>query len=1023
MRCLIAEPGPRQVLTGEIDVPASKYHAHRALILGSLAEGCSTVAGRSGALHVRMTLAALRRLGTRIAREPGGYRVWGGPYRPADERITVGSSGSTLQFLLGLGCRSVGPALVFDGQQALRRRPIGPLLDGLRAMGVRLESSGRGLPVTVHPGRPAGGRVEIPGTLSQWISGLLLLAPFTSGGTEIAVGGTINERPYLDLTIRMMAAWGVHVERDAEFRRLRVEAGQHYRPAAFRLPADLSSAAFPLVAAAALPSDVTFHGVVPEPDHPESRILGVLAEAGATLSWSDGPRGPALRVTSNGEPRGVRVDCADVPDLVPALAVLGAVASGRTVLDHVGHARLKESDRVAAMLQLRRMGVRIDEEGPDRLVIHGARPLRAAELSSLNDHRVLMALAVAGCLTDGGRTVLSYPQAYHISYPEFLEDMASLGLRLSVQEAGDEGGRGPWGTTPTAPQAPELRSMMPARWLGAQRAAGLWPDRLITDALDDAAAWTPERPAVVDPSLPDARVLTYAELRDAVDRVATALLRRGLRAGQCVAFQLPNWWEFTVLQLALVRCGAVSCPLMPIFRERELLFMLAQSGSRFLFVPGRFRGHDHARMAAGLRGELPGLERTVVVRPDGGRDSGDEAFADLLREPPAPALLAAARPHPDAVVQLLYTSGTSGEPKGVLHTHNTLLAALHMHMRHYRLTDRSTVFIPSPASHQTGFLYGMWLAVALGATAVYQDVWDAEKALGVMDAWRVAFVQAATPFLSDLADAARRRKRPPAGLRIFVATGAPVPRLLARMARGALRCEVMGGWGTTESGLVAGGAPGDDPERLWQTDGRVLPPQEMRVVGADGRDQPPGVEGRFLVRTPAMFVGYLGHPDWYANAFAGDRWFDTGDLATIDADGCMRITGRTKDVINRGGEKVPVAEIEQLLYAHPSVAEVAVVGMPDPRLGERACACVVLRDGGTLTLDDVRAHLGAARMAKQYWPERVEVLEAMPRTASGKIQKYVLRQMVAARLADETAGPAGGGSAAGAAGGSGRGTR
>jgi cyclohexanecarboxylate-CoA ligase len=827
-------------------------------------------------------------------------------------------------------------------------------------------------------------------------------------GSEIAIEGPCNERPYIDLTIRMMRHWSVEVEAEPDFRRLRVPAGQRYLPAHYRLPADLSSAAFPLVAAALLPSDVVFQGIDPEPDHPERKILDVLAEAGVDLTFDAQAR--TLRVRSEGRPQGVWVDCTDAPDLVPILAVFGALARGRTVLDHVRHARLKESDRVAAMLQLRRMGARIDEEGPDRLVIHGQERLHPAELSSFNDHRVLMALAVAGCLTDRGRTEISYPQAYRISYPEFLEHMRGLGLRLAVEPSA-ETARGPWASTPTRESPPELRNMMPAEWIRRQRAVGLWPERLITDYLDEAAAWTPDRPAVVDPSGPGggvegsggpetARVLTYRELREAVDRVATALCRLGVRPGEPVAFQLPNWWEFTVLQLALVRCGAVSCPLMPIYRERELSFMLRQSGCRLLVVPARFRGHDYVAMVRGLRPELPALERVLVARGD---PSDPDAFERLLDTPADPGLLGARRPSPDDIVQLLYTSGTSGQPKGVLHTHNTLLAALQAHMRHFRLTDRDTVFIPSPAGHQTGFLYGVWLAVALGATAVFQDVWDAGKALALMDRWRVAFVQAATPFLNDLAEAALARGRPPAGLRIFVATGAPVPRVLARMARGALRCEVMGGWGTTESGLVAGGAPGDPPDRLWQTDGRVLYPMEMRVVDAADRDLPPGQEGRFLVRTPAMFVGYLGHEDWYLRAFVGDRWFDTGDLATIDADGYMRITGRAKDVINRGGEKVPVAEVEELLYAHPAVAEVAVVAMPDPRLGERACACVVLRPGHTLTLEDIRAHLQQARMAKQYWPERLEILERMPRTPSGKIQKYLLREYVAQRLEAERA--------------------
>ena len=993
---LVAEPPRQGQLTGTIVLPASKYHAHRALILGSLAEGCTHITGRTGALHVRTTLGALRRIGTRIQKDPGGYRVWGGPYRPVDPQITVGSSGSTLQFLLGLGCRSVGPALTFDGQKYFRRRPIGPMLEALRVIGVELESTGEGLPVRVHPGRPHGGRVEVSGQLSQWISGLLLLAPFASYDTEIEVVGSLNERPYLELTMRMMAAWGVQVDATRDLRRLVVPSGQRYQPAAYTLPTDLSSAAFPLVAAALFPSDVTFVGIDPDSDHPEARIVDILQEAGVPMTFDR--EAHTLRILSRERPYGLRIDCRDTPDLLPVAAVFGALARGKTVLDNVENNRLKESDRVAAMLQLRKMGVRIDEEGPGRLIIHGVDCLRPASLSSFNDHRVLMALALAGCLAEDGRTEISYPQAYRISYPEFLEDMRSLGLPVRVERTEPEAGGGPWASVPTREADPEFASMMPPEWARRQRARGFWPERLITDYLDDAAAWTPDRPAVVDSSRGGERVLTYRELQEAVDRVATALAHRGVRPGEPVAFQLPNWWEFVVLQLALVRIGAVSCPLMHIFRERELRFMLRQSGCRWLFVPAAFRRHDYLAMARGLQAEIPDLAHVVVVG-----DAADDIlrFSDLLQEAANPALLGARRPDPDQVVQLLYTSGTSGEPKGVLHSHNTLLAGLQAHLRHFRLTDRDTGFIPSPLGHQTGFLYGMWLAVALGATAVLQDIWVADEAWDLMDRWRVAFVQAATTFLVDLTAVAERRGGGPAGLRIFVATGAPVPRVLARTARDVLRCEVIGGWGSTESGLVAAGSLGDPPDRLWQTDGRVIAGMGMRVVDDEGHGLPPGKEGRFQVSTAGMFVGYLGHPEWYRGAFPEEEWFDTGDLAVIDADGYLRISGRIKDVVNRGGEKLPVAEIEECLYAHPAIAEVAVVGMPDARLGERACACVVLRAGASLTLADIQTHLEDVKMARQYWPERLELLEALPRTPSGKIQKFVLRRWVERRLGAE----------------------
>jgi cyclohexanecarboxylate-CoA ligase len=556
-----------------------------------------------------------------------------------------------------------------------------------------------------------------------------------------------------------------------------------------------------------------------------------------------------------------------------------------------------------------------------------------------------------------------------------------------------------------APPAVEPAPLARRRLERLAAAGCVGPRPLITDDLDRAAARTPDKVAVVDPSRGQEAVLTYGELRRRVDALAAGLWRAGVRPGEVVPFQLPNWWEFVALQLALVRLGAVSCPLMPIFRQRELSFVLGQTGARLLVVPDRFRKTDHAALAADVLPGLPRLERVYVVAGQAGPaavpDRGPfRPFAELLEGGPGAPV---PPPEPDAITQLLYTSGTTGEPKGVLHTHRTLLEALDRQVRHFGLGPDDVVFVPSPVAHQTGFLYGFWLAVHLGATAVYQDVWSGELAWELMDRWGVRFVQAATPFLADLVAEAARRGRGPRSLRLFVATGASVPRSLAHQAQGQLRAVVAGAWGTTESGLVTAGAPGDPPEKTWQTDGRLLPDMGMRVVDEAGRDLPPGREGRFLVRTPGMFVGYLGHPEWYERAFVDEDWLDTGDVAVVDADGYMRILGRTKDIINRGGEKIPVAEIESLLHEHPAVQEVALVAMPDPRFGERACAFVVCRPGAHLTLAEVQRYLEARGTAKQYWPERVELVPALPRTPSGKVQKYLLREQIAAILAAEAA--------------------
>lgn len=579
----------------------------------------------------------------------------------------------------------------------------------------------------------------------------------------------------------------------------------------------------------------------------------------------------------------------------------------------------------------------------------------------------------------------------------------------------------PGGATraPDGPPPPIAPAPSAAARLAARAARGLLPPRpLITDDLDRLARERPGKVAVVDSSRGRQVVLDFAALRRRVDRLAVGLVAAGVRPGEPVSFQLPNWWEFVALQLALVRVGAVSCPLMPIFRARELTFILRQTGTRFLVVPDRFRNTDHAALAAAIAPALPRLERVYVIagaHPDAepvlpaAPEGLFRPFHDLLAPvpPSVPTTRAPARPAPDEVTQLLYTSGTTGEPKGVLHTHRTLLDALDLQIRHFDLGGDDVIFVPSPVAHQTGFLYGFWLALHLGASAVYQDVWSGEVAHALMDQWGVTFVQAATPFLDDLCDAAARRGRGPARLRVFVATGAAVPRSLAHQAQGRLHAAVCGAWGTTESGLVTAGTPSDPPEKTWGTDGRLLPEMGMRVVDDAGRDLPPGRPGRFLVRTPGMFVGYLAHPEWYDRALLDGEWLDTGDIAAIDADGYMRIEGRSKDVINRGGEKIPVAEVESLLHEHPAVKEVAVVAMPDPRLGERACAFVVPRPGATLTLADVQRHLDAAGTAKQYWPERVELIDALPRTPSGKVQKFLLRERIAEILAREARAAAG----------------
>jgi cyclohexanecarboxylate-CoA ligase len=522
--------------------------------------------------------------------------------------------------------------------------------------------------------------------------------------------------------------------------------------------------------------------------------------------------------------------------------------------------------------------------------------------------------------------------------------------------------------------------------VAATRAAGHWRDAVLTDFLDRNVAEQPSAVALVDHNsmTGERTALTYRELAARARWIAANLARLGVGRGDVVSFQLPNWWQFVALHLACLRLGAATNPLMPIFRERELEFMLGLAESKVLVVPRRFRDVDYPRMAAGLRAKLPKLEHVFVVGGDG--ETAFEARL-LAADEPAPGFV---RPHPDEVIQVLYTSGTTGEPKGVMHTSNTLFSNIAQYVERLGLGRSDTVLMASPLAHQTGFLYGLVMPIYLGAKAVLQDVWQPDRAGEIIAQEGVTFTMASTPFLADLAEAAARRPENLRSLRIFLSAGAPIPRVLVRRAAEALGATIISCWGMTENGGVTTTKPADPPEKAFETDGCPLPGMEVRVVDADNRPLPAGEEGRLQVRGCSNFVGYLKRPQLHATD--ADGWFETGDLARMDGDGYIRITGRAKDIIIRGGENIPVVEIEDLIYRHPTVQECAIVAMPDVRLGERACAFVVTRGGQPLTLRELCDFLLEQKVAKTYLPERLELVSELPKTPSGKVQKFRLRE-------------------------------
>lgn len=537
-------------------------------------------------------------------------------------------------------------------------------------------------------------------------------------------------------------------------------------------------------------------------------------------------------------------------------------------------------------------------------------------------------------------------------------------------------------------------------------AEGLWPGKTLLDHFGECLAEKPDAPALTSIVVGEGRRtdLTWAQIDALSWRVAEGLRRLGLVKDDVLACQLPNSWEFIVLYVACQRLGLVFNPIMPIFREHELLFMLKHGEVKAFVVPRLFRGFDHEAMAEGMRPDLPDLQHVIVA---GG--TGANGFDALLTDPAlddAPGLRGISdrdRGGANDVCQLIYTSGTTGEPKGVMHTANTMYSNLVAFADRLHLRSEDIVLMASPMAHQTGFMYGFLLPVMLKARMVLMDSWDKDLAAKLIEDERVSFTMASTPFLMDLSAAVEEGGSDASSLRIFLCAGTAIPGPLVERAHAILGAKVISAWGMTENGAVTVVAPEDPDERSVHTDGRPLPGMALQILGADGQPVPAGHEGELYVRGCSNFVGYLKRPQWNNTDAAG--WFDTGDIARMDDAGYIRICGRSKDVIIRGAENIPVLEIEALLYKHPAVQQVAIVAYPDERLGERACAFVVPKPGQSIDFKGMVAFLDDQHIAKQYCPERLEIRDVLPSTASGKIQKFALRNELRAEY--EAAKPAG----------------
>lgn len=521
--------------------------------------------------------------------------------------------------------------------------------------------------------------------------------------------------------------------------------------------------------------------------------------------------------------------------------------------------------------------------------------------------------------------------------------------------------------------------------------AGVWQDRTLADWARDRAATMPDEPVY----LGEASRPTYAGLLTDGEALARALLDLGVRPGEVISFQTPNWVEAAVINLAAALGGFIINPIVHIYRDAEVEHMLADCAARVFFVAERFRSIDYEAMVERIAPRLPDLKHIIFVRGQGrGQLFGElvEHGRGLSRDLPGS--------RPDAVKLLLYTSGTTGRPKAVLHSHNTLARVLDVTFRHLALPGRDVVLMPSPVTHITGYAGALEKPFQLDARAVLMEHWDAKAAAELIERHEVTSTVAATPFLMELCAAARESGRTLPSLRSFACGGAAVPADLVHAANAALDhpCAYRVYGSSEVPQTTQGFAPGAHPDLAAASDGHAID-YDLAIVDDAGQVLPPGREGEVLVRGPGMFMGY-GDPEQSAESITPDGFFRSGDIGRLDANGALTITGRKKDLIIRGGENISAKEIEDALHTHPAVAEAAVVAMPHARLGEGVCAYVILKDAAAdADADRLMGHVHSLGLARQKCPEHFEFVSDFPRTASGKVRKDLLREDIRRKLA------------------------
>ncbi|EKM4500986.1 medium-chain fatty-acid--CoA ligase [Escherichia coli] len=529
----------------------------------------------------------------------------------------------------------------------------------------------------------------------------------------------------------------------------------------------------------------------------------------------------------------------------------------------------------------------------------------------------------------------------------------------------------------------------------AYRQQGLWGDASLADYWQQTARAMPDKIAVVDNH---GASYTYSALDHAASCLANWMLAKGIESGDRIAFQLPGWCEFTVIYLACLKIGAVSVPLLPSWREAELVWVLNKCQAKMFFAPTLFKQTRPVDLILPLQNQLPQLQQIVGVdklAPATSSLSLSQIIADNT------SLTTAITTHGDELAAVLFTSGTEGLPKGVMLTHNNILASERAYCARLNLTWQDVFMMPAPLGHATGFLHGVTAPFLIGARSVLLDIFTPDACLALLEQQRCTCMLGATPFVYDLLNVLEKQPADLSALRFFLCGGTTIPKKVARecQQRG---IKLLSVYGSTESSPHAVVNLDDPLSHFMHTDGYAAAGVEIKVVDDARKTLPPGCEGEEASRGPNVFMGYFDEPELTARALDEEGWYYSGDLCRMDEAGYIKITGRKKDIIVRGGENISSREVEDILLQHPKIHDACVAAMSDERLGERSCAYVVLKaPHHSLSLEEVVAFFSRKRVAKYKYPEHIVVIEKLPRTTSGKIQKFLLRKDIMRRLTQD----------------------